>query len=258
MNEVKGKNILGIDLGSRNVKLCFMKNGEIDSTDCFETMTFYREYGIRAESGFSIDLDALGFDAVDRLIATGYGRTAAVLSGVDSVSELTAHFLGVRHQTGLNNFTLLDMGGQDYKVMKVKKGRIVDMATNDKCAASTGRYLENMARILGISLEDMGKYYSNPVSLTTTCAIFGESELIGLVVKGETVSRLAAGVNSAVVERVLPLLERMGSEVIIMTGGVALNHGVVRLVEIKTGRNVRVVRDPLHNGAIGCCIRVME
>ena len=250
--------ILGIDLGSRNVKLCLMKNGTIESRNIIESMEFYRKYGARTENGFSVNISALGFSNVDCIIATGYGRMSAALTGAESISELKAHFLGALFQSGFTTFTLLDMGGQDYKVIHVENGRMVDMATNDKCAASTGRYLENMASVLGISLEEIGKYYEDPVNLSSTCAIFGESELIGLIVKGESVNRLAAGVNRAVVERIVPLLERMGEDIIVMSGGVALNRAVVKIVGELSGRNVRVLDDPMHNGAIGCCLSKSE
>ena len=246
--------ILGIDLGSRNVKLCLMKDGTVESKNITESMDFYRKYGARTEDGFSVNISALGFSNVDFIVATGYGGMSAALTGAESISELKAHFLGARFQTGLKTFTLLDMGGQDYKVIHVENGRMVDMATNDKCAASTGRYLENMANVLGISLEEIGKYYEDPVNLSSTCAIFGESELIGLIVKGESVNRLAAGVNRAVVERIVPLLERMGEDIIVMSGGVALNRAVVKIVGEISGKDVRVLDDPMHNGAIGCCL----
>ena len=251
---INTSSVIGMDLGSRNVKLCLMKDGEVESAGCIETMTFYREYGVRSEAGFRVNLEALGFSAVDRVVATGYGRMAAAICGAENISELKAHFLGACRQTGLTDFTLLDMGGQDYKVMQIENSRIVDLATNDKCAASTGRYIENMAVALGISLEEMGRYHEDPVSLSTTCAIFGESELIGLVVKGEPVSRLAAGVNKAVVERVAPLLERMDKGVIVISGGVALNQAVVKFLGEITGREVQTLRDPMYNGAIGCCV----
>ena len=247
--------ILGLDLGSRNVKYCLMRSGAVAATGSIEAMTFYREYGIRSEAGFGINIGALGFDNVGRVAATGYGRNAAAIMGAENISELTAHFRGARRQTGLDDFTLLDMGGQDYKVMRIARGRIADMATNDKCAASTGRYLENMAAALGITLDELGKYADNPLVMSSTCAIFGESELIGMVVRGEPVARIAAGVNRAVVERVLPHIERMGSGVIVMAGGVALNRAVVRLLGEATGAEVCVVENPLHNGAIGCCVK---
>ena len=252
------QSVLGIDLGSRNVKICLMKDAQMEPATCIETMTFYRNYGRKSEEGFHVDLDALGCQAIDRIVSTGYGRMAASISGADNISELTAHFLGARYQTGLTDFTLLDLGGQDYKVMRVKNGSMTDMATNDKCAASTGRYLENMAGVLGISIEEMGHYYQDPVALSSTCAIFGESELIGLVAKGIPVQRLAAGANCSVIERVMPLIERMGDDVIVMSGGVALNHAVVKLLGEMSGREVLVLDNPLYNGAIGCCVRGKE
>ena len=249
--------VLGLDLGSRNVKLCIMRGTGIVRTGCIETMVFYRGYGVRSKGGFSVDFEALGCSGAGTIVATGYGRTAAVVSGAGNISELTAHVLGAKFQTGLDNFTLLDMGGQDYKVMDVAAGRIVDMATNDKCAASTGRYLENMAGVIGISLDELGRYHKDSVALSSTCAIFGESELIGHIVRGESVERLAAGVNRAVVERVLPLLDRMKGGPIVMSGGVALNRAVVKILGELSGREVIVVEDPVHNGAIGCCVHAL-
>ena len=246
--------ILGIDLGSRNIKLCLMKEGIVESKHIIETMNFYRKYGTRTRQGFSVNISAMDYSNVDYIVATGYGRMSAALTGAKNISELKAHFLGALYQTGFDSFTLLDMGGQDYKVIHIEDGRMVDMATNDKCAASTGRYLENMAHVLDIPFEEIGQYYENPVKLSSTCAIFGESELIGLIVKGEPVHRLAAGVNRTVVERVIPLLERMGEDIIVMSGGVALNRAVVKNIAEMTGRDVCVVKDPLYNGALGCCL----
>ena len=253
MTEYK-KTVLGIDLGSRNVKLCLMEEGAVQASQIIETVSFYREFGNRTERGFAVDFESLGFGGVTRVVATGYGRMSAALAGASHLSELTAHFRGARFQTGLEDFTLLDMGGQDYKIIKVENGRMADMAANDKCAASTGRYIENMARVLGLTIEEMGNYADDPVTLSSTCAIFGESELIGLMVKGIPVEQLAAGVNRSVVERVLPLLERLAGKIIIMSGGVALNRAVVANVARLTGKEVRVVDNPLLNGAIGCCI----
>ena len=246
--------VLGIDLGSRNVKLALMENSEIVSTNAFDTVDFYKKYGFRSESGFRVNLPALGFGAVEHTVATGYGRMAAAIESADTISEISAHFLGAVYQTGLADFTLLDIGGQDFKIIKAEQGELLDFVTNDKCAASSGRYLENMAHVLGVSLQEIGSHYEHPVSLSNTCAIFSESELIGLIVKGEPVSSLAAGINKSVVERFLPFLSRFGDGLIVLSGGVALNRSVVRLMREMTGREVLVVDDPVHNGAIGCCL----
>ena len=246
--------MLGIDLGSRNVKLCLMGTDGIVRKETFETVSFYRRHGMRTEGGFSIDYASLDVPADTPMVATGYGRMAAAISGATTVSELTAHALGAVFQTGLDTFTLVDIGGQDYKVMQIVGGRVTDMAANDKCAASTGRYLENMARILEITIESLGGYRERPSALSATCAIFGESELIGLMVRGEPVESLAAGVNRAVVERILPLLDRMGEGLVVVSGGVARNAAVLSFIGELTGREVITAGDPVHNGAIGCCI----
>ena len=252
------KSVLGIDLGSRNVKLSHMIGGKVDQTKTIETMDFYRQHGVRSKAGFTIDMASLDIEPASCTVATGYGRMAAVISGAENISEISAHFAGAVYQTGLQDFTLLDIGGQDFKIISTQQGELDDFVTNDKCAASTGRYLENMAKILGISLEEIGRYSENPVSLSNTCAIFSESELVGLIVKGIPVSELAAGVNRSIVERFLPFLSRFGDGLIVLSGGVALNPGVVRLMGDLTGRDVMVVGDPLHNGAIGCCVRGEE
>jgi (R)-2-hydroxyacyl-CoA dehydratese activating ATPase len=248
------KTVFGIDFGSRNVKTCLMEDCRIVSLGCFETMEFYRTRGAVRDGLFTVDLSSLGIGRADSVVATGYGRTSAQVCGARIVSELTAHFHGARFQTGLDDFTLLDMGGQDYKVIRASGGVLSDFAANDKCAASTGRYLENMARVLGITLDELGSHSADPVPLSDTCAIFGESEIIGHIVRGESVARLAAGVNRTVAGRVLPLLERMGAGVIVMSGGVALNRAVKTMLEEMTGRETLVVEHPLHNGAVGCCI----
>ena len=250
--------VVGIDLGSRNVKVCRMAGERILSRVVVETIEFYRTRGQRSEEGFAVDLAALGWDGEGPVIATGYGRMSAALQGARAISEIKAHALGARFQTGLDDFTLLDMGGQDYKVVQVEGGAVRDFATNDKCAASTGRYLENMARVLGLSPEEMGRYSEDPVDISGTCAIFGESELISLIVRGTPIPRLAAGVNRTVARRVLPLLDRMGEGTLVMSGGVALNPSVAAMLREDTGREVMVVPDPLFNGAIGCCVSALR
>lgn len=252
------KKILGVDLGSRNVKIAFMENGSVTSVETVETIEFYKKYGVSSDSGFHVDLSAFDCRGAGKIIATGYGRMAASVTGAENISEISAHYLGAMHQTCLRNFTLVDIGGQDFKLMWIENGEIRDFVTNDKCAASSGRYLENMAHVLGISLEEIGQYHEDPVSLSSTCAIFGESELIGMIVRGEPVSRCAAGVNRSVVERFMPFLNRMGDDQIVLAGGVALNRAIVYIVKDLTGREVTVLKDPVHNGAIGCCVKGME
>ncbi|KUO70588.1 MAG: 2-hydroxyglutaryl-CoA dehydratase [Desulfosporosinus sp. BRH_c37] len=257
---MSGQTICGIDLGSRSVKIALMRSQvegeglEILRLESLDTIRFYREYGRKQGEKLGVDFEALGLPVVDRLVSTGYGRNTLELAGGETIPELKAHVLGAIYQTGLKDFTLVDLGGQDSKIIQVRKGKMIDFMTNDKCAASSGRYLENMASTLDVSLEELGQYTDSPVELNSTCAVFGESELIGKIVEGFSLAELAAGVNNTIVKRILPLLRSFTGEVLVFTGGVAHNRSVGKLLEAGSGRKVVVPKEPQFNGAIGCCV----
>jgi (R)-2-hydroxyacyl-CoA dehydratese activating ATPase len=261
---MSGATVCGIDLGSRSVKIAVMvssSNGEalqVRRLERLDTIKFYREYGRKVKGKLAVDFKALGLPEVDMLISTGYGRNTLEVAGGETIPELKAHVKGAMFQTGLKDFTLVDLGGQDSKIIQVKRGRMLDFQTNDKCAASSGRYLENMANILGITLEELGEHSEEPVELSSTCAVFGESELIGKIVEGEPLSRLAAGVNATIVKRILPLLRSYPGEVIVFTGGVAHNRAIQNLLREGTGKEIVIPKEPQFNGAIGCAVYGFE
>lgn len=245
----------GIDLGSRSVKIVLLDGRDVKRTEVFETVEFYRQYGRRAPGGgMVVDFAALGMDEADQVIATGYGRNTIDIVGAAVIPELKAHATGAVWQTGLTDFTLLDLGGQDSKVIKVRNGKMTAFDTNDKCAASTGRYLENMASVLGISLEELSRYSENPVELNATCAIFGESELIGRIVEGYSTAELAAGVNYTIFKRIKPMLAALKSDILIFAGGVALGQAIRTIIEKEMAVKVVVPRYPQLNGALGCAV----
>lgn len=244
----------GIDLGSRSVKIVLREEDNTLKLDKFDTMKFYRKYGSVGSGEFALDVDAIGLPAEGLIItATGYGRNAVKVKGARVIPEIKAHVLGAICLTGLADFTLLDLGGQDSKVALVREKRLVDFMTNDKCAASTGRYLENMAAALNISLAELSRHHQSPAEIVSTCAIFGESELIGKVVQGYSVAALSAGVNHSIFKRILPMLVKLSSETIVFTGGVAHNHALVQIIKENTAASVIVPEDPEYAGAIGCC-----
>jgi predicted CoA-substrate-specific enzyme activase len=251
--------VCGIDLGSRSVKIALVRRrgegerSEILRLESLDTIRFYREYGRKQGDKLVVNFEALGLPVVERLVSTGYGRNTLELAGGEAIPELKAHVLGAIYQTGLMDFTLIDLGGQDSKIIQVRKGKMIDFLTNDKCAASSGRYLENMASVLDVTLEELGQYVDAPVELNSTCAVFGESELIGKIVEGFPLAELAAGVNATIVKRILPLLRSFAGEVLVFTGGVAHNHAVGKLLEAGTGRRIVIPQEPQYNGAIGCC-----
>ncbi|ADG83406.1 acyl-CoA dehydratase activase [Thermincola potens] len=247
--------IFGFDLGSRYVKLATLAEDSFNFYR-YETIEFYKEFGRKEQDQDSlvIDFARLGFGETGKIISTGYGRNTVQIQGGQDIPEIKAHVYGARWQTGLEDFTLLDLGGQDSKVVLVRKGRLLDFQTNDKCAASSGRYLENMAAVLGITLEELSKYHEDPVDLSSTCAIFGESEIIGKIIEGHSIASLAAGVNYTIFKRIKPMLSQLLCDKIIFTGGVAHNGALKNIVEKEMQVEVIVPQYPQYNGAIGCCV----
>lgn len=245
---------IGIDLGSRHVKIAAVDGGRISTLKTHDTIAFYKEYVHKENDRLSVDFPRMGLDRIESLVSTGYGRNAVGLKGGEDIPEIKAHALGAVWQTGYRNFTLLDLGGQDSKVVLVRDGRLADFQTNDRCAASSGRYLENMAGVLGITLEELSRHADDPVDLSSTCAIFGESELIGKIIEGVPVASLAAGVNYTIFKRVQPMLRQLASDTIVFTGGVAHNRALRQILERETGIKVVVPDYPQYNGAIGCCV----
>lgn len=242
---------LGIDLGSREVKVALLENNDIVKKFKISTMSFYRDY-CSFDGKIIVDLKKLGIDKVDSAVSTGYGRNNTDLNFFNPINEIKAHVYGVLFQTNLKNFILLDVGGQDVKVVKVEKGIITDLELNEKCAASCGRYLENMASVLEIPIDDMFEHYENPVELNSTCAVFSESELIGKIAEGVSIDRLCAGVNYSLYKRLEPLLKKFYGKTLIVSGGVARNNAL-KIYLKNDYEEIITLPDAQFNGALGCC-----
>jgi predicted CoA-substrate-specific enzyme activase len=247
---------VGIDLGSRRVKIVLMEGSEVVRTRSFDTLRFYKRYGTIRRGKLWVQFNRLDLpmDPRSRVFATGYGRNNINLSGGNIVTEIQAHTQGAIFQTGLKDFTLVDLGGQDTKVAHVEGKKVRDFLMNDKCAAGSGRYLENMARVLAVSLTYLGGQHEDPIDLDATCAIFGESEMIGKIIEGIPIPRICAGVNLSVVRRVLPLINRFPNQNIVVSGGVARNKAILRLLSQSVDAPVIRPKRPAFNGAIGCAL----
>lgn len=242
---------LGIDLGSREVKLVLLENKKVVKKFKISTMSFYRDY-CSFDGKIIVNLDKLDVGQIDSAVSTGYGRNNTDLSFFTPINEIKAHVYGVLFQTELKDFILLDVGGQDVKVVKVEKGIITDLELNEKCAASCGRYLENMANVLEMPLDDMFEYYKNPVELNSTCAVFSESELIGKIAEGISMDRLCAGVNYSLYKRLEPLLKKFYGKTLVLSGGVARNNALKTYLQ-KDYAEIINLQDAQFNGALGCC-----
>lgn len=242
---------LGIDLGSREVKLVLLEDKKVVKKFKISTISFYRDY-CSFDGKIIVNLDKLDVGQIDSAVSTGYGRNNTDLSFFTPINEIKAHVYGALFQTELKDFILLDVGGQDVKVVKVEKGIITDLELNEKCAASCGRYLENMANVLEISLDDMFEYYENPVELNSTCAVFSESELIGKIAEGIDMNRLCAGVNYSLYKRLEPLLKKFYGKTLVLSGGVARNNALKAYLQ-KDYAEIINLQDAQFNGALGCC-----
>ena len=248
--------VLGLDFGSRYVKIVHCRGGRFTRRR-LDSLDFYRDFFERGEGRFQIDWERLGLNLPAALVATGYGKNL-LKNLVPTITEIRAIFLGARFLTGLDDFILLEMGGQDTKVLYVKDGRVFDFVTNDRCAAGTGRYLENMARFLKIPLRDFSGYREEPVTISQTCAIFGESELIGHLLEGVPLASLAAGVNASVSRRALTMMHRYACPQVVFVGGVARNRAVVHFLREGSSCRVRVPPNPQFTGALGCCLEALK
>jgi len=191
------------------------------------------------------------------VVATGYGREIAS-EAKGTVTEITCHARGV-HALMDPVRTIIDIGGQDSKAIRINgQGRVQDFAMNDKCAAGTGRFLEVMSRSLGVPLQAMGDRAgkaTRDVRVSSMCTVFAESEVVSLVAKGEKVEDILNGIHQAIADRVASLALRVRLELpVAVTGGVAMNSGVVRALEARLETRVSVPEDPQLTGALGAAM----
>lgn len=254
---------IGIDIGSTKAASCLIdadrnvvysvivptnSNMKSAGDECFSRCV--QESGVPLES-------------IKHLIVTGYGRK--VLHPACSYSEITeimAIAKGV-YATEQNACTIIDIGGQDSKAIRIDdRGCIVDFRMNDMCAAGTGRFIENIARILEIPLDGIGEISLSavePVVITSMCAVFAESEVISMLSQGVTKQSILAGLFSAIAKRVVNLAMSIGIEgAVTFTGGVAKNTGIAKYIEEELGTAVRIAPSSRLIAAYGSALAALE
>jgi len=196
-------------------------------------------------------------DQIRRIVATGYGRVSIPFAD-KRVTEISCHAIGAFHlfpDTGI----VIDIGGQDSKVIRVGDGgKVLDFTMNDKCAAGTGRFLEVMADKLQVELDDMGPLSlkaGGEVGISSVCTVFAESEVVSLVARNHPKEEIIRGLHRAIVNRVWSMVKGIGIHgAVTMSGGVAKNTGVVRLMEEKIGQTIHVYSEPQIIGALGAAL----
>ena len=194
-------------------------------------------------------------------VTTGYGR-GVIQTGDKSVTEITCHAKGA-HFLNPAVRTVIDIGGQDSKVIRVEAdGSVANFVMNDKCAAGTGRFLEMMARTLELSLEEIstiGLHWKEEITISSMCTVFADSEVVSLVAQNKALPDIVHGLNQSVATRAAALFRRVGGEnPCMMTGGVSRNRGVVAAIEERLGQPLFIHPDAQLCGALGAALFALE
>jgi predicted CoA-substrate-specific enzyme activase len=251
----------GIDVGSTQTKGVIINDRhEIVARALTDTGAYVTR---AAERCFVEALRASGArrEEVAYVVGTGYGRYK-VTFGDAQITEISCHARGASYLFP-NTRTVIDMGGQDAKGIKIGiDGDVKDFVMNDKCAAGTGRFLASAADALGMGLGDIGDISltaKNPVRLTTVCTVFVESDIMSYLAQGKKTEDILGGVHSAIAARTISLVRRVGIEPeVTFTGGVSLNIGMVHALEEKLGMKLNVSPDSHFVGALGASLLALE
>lgn len=247
---------LGIDIGSASSKVVIID----------ETKNIVAQAVVAAGTGTSgttrvLDevfmKSGLRWDDIAKTVATGYGRIAFQHAD-KQISEITCHAIGVHHLIPSVR-TIIDIGGQDVKAMSITSdGMVAKFNMNDKCAAGTGRFLEVMSKILETEVGNLGKLSGQAdsvVTISSTCTVFAESEVISRLSSGVKPANIAAGIHQSVARRVSSLALRVGvTPDVVLTGGVAKNEGIVKALSQELNVPIIVSKDCQITGALGAAL----
>ena len=251
----------GVDVGSTQTKAVIVdESRRIVARSLIATGANVSRAG---ENAFAKACEAASLprETVGYVVGTGYGRYK-VTFGDAQITEITCHGRGAQSLFPATR-TVIDMGGQDTKAIKVgTDGSVIDFSMNDKCAAGTGRFLSAAADVTGVGLDEIGPLSlqaKTPVRLTSVCTVFVESDIMSYLAQRKTVEDILGGVHKAIATRTMSLVRRVGvEEEITFTGGVSLNIGMVRALEEVLGKPINVSDEGHYMGALGAALFALE
>ena len=244
----------GVDVGSVSTKAVILDGREIIGRAIIATGAQPPEAARRALDGALAEAGTAA-GSVERTVTTGYGRRVATM-GDRAVTEITAAARGVRLVCRSGVGTIIDLGGQDTKVISLDDaGRVTTFLMNDKCAAGTGKFLEVMAHVLGVEVGELGPLAlsaAGPVEISATCTVFAESEVISLIHQGAAREEIAAGLHAAIAGRIAGMVRQTGGRRwIAFIGGGARNEGMHCALEAALHAEVFVPAEPQFIVAAG-------
>ena len=247
----------GIDLGTAAIKVVFIDGRRLLWSKAFPTVPRY----IKAcEQLIEDGLRALGIKKKDvaGIATTGYGKR--LYPGCKRiVDEISANAMGAYILSNKRAKTIINIGGQDVKVIKLScDGKVKDFKMNDKCAAGTGRFFEMAGRMLDTSVQEFGDLSSlcqSPVCINSTCAVFAESEIASLLSMGRSKNDIIAGLHKSVARRIFGLTGSLYlEEEIYLDGGPGVNSGLLLSIKEEFMKDISVLAQPQFTVAFGAAV----
>ncbi len=253
---------LGIDVGSLTTKAVILDDDGILASSIVSSGD-EAELSAKAALEQTLNQAGLSFDDNLYIISTGVGGKSISFS--QQQKALTTCLARGSHYLFPSVRMTIEMGAESSTIIKVnERGRLSDWANQDKCAAGSGIFLQQMAKLMEMSLADMAQLSfkaKSKADISSTCAVFAESEVISHVHRDPPTPReeIVAGIYFSVVSRIMSLCKRVGIEKdVAVTGGVALNSGLVRILEEEIGFGVMVPDIPQIAAALGAALVARE
>lgn len=247
-------NYIGIDIGSTAAKTIVFDGEKVVAAFVLATGWSSKETAARIKE----QLGALAFDvnsADIKTIATGYGRISVDYAD-EVLTEITCHGRGGSYLFA-EDAVIIDVGGQDTKVITVENGCVSRFLMNDKCSAGTGKFIEIMANRLGVAIDDLFSLAEKGtlIPISSMCTVFAESEVISHIGAGMSREDMAAGIVDSVVSRVALLAQRHDlSAHCILTGGLSHNSYFREQLALKLGQPVYTHELGKYAGALGAAL----
>ena len=247
----------GIDIGSVTTK-CVIVQDEIIIGKALTKTTAEPEKCAEIVLKKAIDESGINENNIEKIVSTGYGRRIFKRAN-KTITEITCVAKGAYYLCGKKKCIIIDVGGQDTKVVEINdNGEIVDFLMNDKCAAGTGRFLELMANVFGINIEEFSNLAlnsKNPVKINSTCSVFAESEVVSLITSGTSKEDIAAGLFYSISLRISGMVRQFSqNELVVFCGGGAKIPALKKSIEEVLEREIIVLPEPQFVVAFGAAI----
>lgn len=259
------KYFVGIDIGSTSIKIVIVdENKNLLGYKTSASGSMFYKYAQETLEILLKDLN-ISIENVVYTVSTGYGRKLYKEAN-ENISEITANAIGAKaaaNEYG-NIKTIINIGGQDSKAISLdNEGNVTNFAMNDRCAAGTGKFLDVVALKLEIGVDELGERHfkstGTPLAVSSTCAVFAESEIIGLLGNNHSVEDIVCGVHYSIAKRIVKLVRRVGiKEGIYFDGGPAMNEGLVNAIENELGQRIFIPKHPQITTAFGAAIMSVD